>query len=92
MWCYLFIGCFDWKICVFQQTVVRVYYILNLKDIWITREEIGSVNKLRKNLIKTIGEKCNCFPIQLITCEENRLKTGLQTKKIPKRENLIQKF
>ena len=29
--CYLFIACFDWKIGVFQQTVVRVYYILNVK-------------------------------------------------------------
>ena len=28
-WCYLFIACFDWKIQVFQQTVVRVYNILN---------------------------------------------------------------
>ena len=25
--CYLFIACFEWKIDVFQQTVVRVYYI-----------------------------------------------------------------
>ena len=30
IWCYLFIACFDWKITVFQQTVERVYYILNL--------------------------------------------------------------
>ena len=29
IWCYLFIACFDWKIDVFKQTVVRVYYILN---------------------------------------------------------------
>ena len=29
IWCYLFIACFDWKIGVFKQTVVRVYYILN---------------------------------------------------------------
>ena len=28
IWCYLFIACFDWKICVFQQTVISVYYIL----------------------------------------------------------------
>ena len=28
MWCYLFIACFDWKIGAFQQTVVRVSYIL----------------------------------------------------------------
>ena len=29
MWCYLVIACFDWKIGIFQQTVVKVYYILN---------------------------------------------------------------
>ena len=29
MWCYLVIAFFDWKIDVFQQTVVRVYCILN---------------------------------------------------------------
>ena len=29
IWCYLFIAYFEWKISVFQQTVVRVYYILN---------------------------------------------------------------
>ena len=29
IWYYLFIGCFDWKLGIFQQTVVRVYYILN---------------------------------------------------------------
>ena len=28
IWCYLFTACFDWKISVFQQTSVRVYYIL----------------------------------------------------------------
>ena len=32
VWCYLFIACFDWKIGVFQQTVIRVYYILKGKD------------------------------------------------------------
>ena len=26
IWFYLFIACFDWKIAVFQQTVVRAYY------------------------------------------------------------------
>ena len=30
IWCYLFIACCDWGIGVFQQTVVRVYYILKL--------------------------------------------------------------
>ena len=28
--CYLFIACFNWKIGVFQQIVVRVYYILKI--------------------------------------------------------------
>ena len=28
IWCYFVIGCFDWKIGVFQRTVVKVYYIL----------------------------------------------------------------
>ena len=28
MWCYLVIAIFDWKIDVFQKTVVRVYCIL----------------------------------------------------------------
>ena len=27
IWCYLDIGYFDWKTDVFQQTVIRVYYI-----------------------------------------------------------------
>ena len=27
--CNVFIACFDWKIGVFQQTVVKIYYILN---------------------------------------------------------------
>ena len=30
--CYSFIACFDWKIGDFQQTVVRVYYILKLRS------------------------------------------------------------
>ena len=28
IWCYLVIGCFDWKISIFQQIVVRVNYII----------------------------------------------------------------
>ena len=31
IWCYLFVASFDWKIDVFQQTFVRVYYILKVK-------------------------------------------------------------
>ena len=29
IWCYLVIGCFEWKTVVFRQTLARVYYILN---------------------------------------------------------------
>ena len=31
IWCYLVIACLDWKISVFQQTVIRVYYILKMR-------------------------------------------------------------
>ena len=34
MWCYLFIA------CVFQQTVARVYYILNVYDIKIDQNTL----------------------------------------------------
>ena len=34
IWCYIAIGCFDWKIGVFQQTVLRVYCILNQRIFW----------------------------------------------------------
>ena len=33
IWDYLFIACFDWKIDIFQQTVVRVYYIFKFGEI-----------------------------------------------------------
>ena len=31
IWCYLVINCFDSKVVVFQQTVVRVYYIFKFQ-------------------------------------------------------------
>ena len=34
IWHYLVIGCFDWKNTVFQQTVVRAYYIPRLDCRW----------------------------------------------------------
>ena len=37
IWCYLFIACFDWKIGVFQQTVVRVYYVVNISSFYCYR-------------------------------------------------------
>ena len=32
IWCYWFIACFDWKIGIFRQAVVRVYYILRIVE------------------------------------------------------------
>ena len=39
MWHYLVIGCFDWKTGIFQQTVVRVYYMLKKKT-WIQYQKM----------------------------------------------------
>ena len=36
IWHYLFIACFDRKVGVFQQKVVRVYYILNFS--WLAKQ------------------------------------------------------
>ena len=45
--CYLFIACFDWKIDVFQQTVVRVCYILKFLSIFYNTQWCKAVrNKL----------------------------------------------
>ena len=35
IWRYLFIACFDWKIGVFHQTVVRVYHILDSYSVYL---------------------------------------------------------
>ena len=44
IWWYLVISCFNWKIVVFQQTVVRVYYILNKKAtiVWQIFDDSGT--------------------------------------------------
>ena len=39
MWHYLVIGCFDWRTGIFQQTVVRVYYMLKKKT-WIQYQKM----------------------------------------------------
>ena len=36
---FLFIACFDWKIGIFQQMVVRVYYILKCLALLMTHHE-----------------------------------------------------
>ena len=50
IWCYLFIACFDEKIGVFQQTVVRVSYILKKYD-WVIRP-IKIVQFLTRKIIQ----------------------------------------
>ena len=49
IWRYLVIGCFDWKIDVFQQTVVRVCYIL--KAIRLSK---GTLHWFRSDLSERI--------------------------------------
>ena len=46
LWCYLFIACFDWKICILRQTAVRVYYILN------EPEQLNQNQQFKKHLAK----------------------------------------
>ena len=49
--CYLVIGCFDWKIGVFQQTVVMVYYVLKIfrNKIKMPLHHNETVNKAQRN-------------------------------------------
>ena len=72
MWCYLFLACFDWKVGVFQQAIVRVYYIL--KTIMYSLDTISTLGPkiydiLRtesKNIVSYIIEKekkCQCTSI-----------------------------
>ena len=52
IWCYLVTGCFDWKIDVFQQTVVSVYYTLKML---IYQYRIPDSNLLGRFKIKVIS-------------------------------------
>ena len=49
IWCNLFIVCFDWKIGVFQQTVVRVYYIFKWAKLKTELEEYGGKLRLMRH-------------------------------------------
>ena len=42
--CYLVFGCFDRKIVVFQQTVVRGYYILKSQQHYIKEKSFNTEN------------------------------------------------
>ena len=65
IWCYLFITCFDWKIGIFQQTVVRVYYILKSQiSVRVTTTSIFSSadwNNNTYNLIISTGKLVKVF-------------------------------
>ena len=58
MWCYLFIACFDWKIGIFQQTVVRVYYILKKQQ---QQQKTGKFRVMRKGLGKMAKNGAFCI-------------------------------
>ena len=45
IWCYLFIA-FDWRICFFQQTVVKVYHILKKKKKKVSKWTTDKTNVL----------------------------------------------
>ena len=54
IWCYLVNGCFDWKNSVFQQTVVRIYYIFKSSkcDFWISHFKNLTHTKFRDETMK----------------------------------------
>ena len=57
IWCYLASACFDWKIDIFQQTVVRIYYILN----WRKAFESLSVDSRVEHNTYVIMHSCTIF-------------------------------
>ena len=62
IWCYLFIAGFEWKIGVFQQTVVRVYYILTSSNLALLFSK--SILKSRINIMLL----CVCVCLYSSTC------------------------
>ena len=78
--CYLFIACFDWNIVIFQQAVVRIYYILKIRYF-----ERGSPQKSASgNLWKPIHSIINCYTV---ICSFKSWKCGKEVKKLQKIEN-----
>ena len=68
IWCYLFIACFDLKIDVFQQRVVRVYYILkaDMLNTLVSHKEINEQTLLEISaLTQEIGTEAE---LQENTC------------------------
>ena len=73
VWCYLVIGCFDLKIGIFQQTVLRVYYMLKCKNghnnkkmwrLWSEIQRLGVLSCIKDDLR---DYKCLCWNIN---CQE----------------------
>ena len=62
MWCYLVIAFFNWKIGIFQQTLVRVYCILKaarVNSVWYATKTVSYLgpqiwdlvpNEIKRNL------------------------------------------
>ena len=67
VWCYLFIACFDWKLGVFQQTVVRVYYIFKFLSL---AEVLGcsKSNRPWQDLVFSVSPYDWQFPTMLSFC------------------------
>ena len=69
MWCYLIIACFDWKIGVFQQIVLRVYYILKLFCMSKCSDTVQNISPLRKTFLQG---SCNTFKTRFVYILDNR--------------------
>ena len=73
IWCYLFTGCFHWKIGVFQQNVVRVYYILKGATKLQTKVIFMSATKIGENTTNIL--KLLFFLINLHSVKSNQPST-----------------
>ena len=70
IWCYLIIACFEWKIDVFQQTVVRGYFLLKKLVIERVYSVLGSLTISIFSI--TIFNNSFVFLLFFICCLETR--------------------
>ena len=59
LWSYLFIACFDWKVCILQQTAVRVFIIS------LMNQQLNQNQQFRKHLAKIFLKKSWQWNIKL---------------------------
>ena len=81
IWCYLFFACFESKIGLFQQTFVRVYYILKVNESRYKQCEVTPHISTRKNLLKNLLRKDKNWQNQLRKAFSNLLKKLLRKNK-----------